>query len=57
MSNLGDYQEFSTNASKAGGVQNYIDDLNSQAVDDARPAQLALGGIIGTVTATVGVYL
>lgn len=47
MSNLGKYQEFTTEAAKRGGVDSYIQDIERGAVLKAAPVILIAGAIVG----------
>ena len=53
MSNLGRYQEFTTQAKAAGGVDSLLDAIKHDAVSEAAPKYEGRGVIIGTIiTAT-----
>ena len=54
MSNLGPYQEFTTQAKAAGGVDALLDTIKRDAVIEAAPKQEGKGIIIGVlITATL----
>lgn len=53
MSNLGRYQEFTTQAKEAGGVDSLLDAIKRDAVSEAKPKYEGIGVIIGAIiTAT-----
>lgn len=53
MSNLGRYQEFTTQAKAAGGVDSLLDAIKHDAVSEAAPKYEGRGVIVGTIiTAT-----
>jgi hypothetical protein len=53
MSNLGRYQEFTTAAKAAGGVDKYLRHIKAGAVLKAAPVLLAIGGVGGWVSARI----
>ena len=55
MGNLGPYQEITTEAKMAGGVDSLLKSIKDAAVNDAAPRHRAQGSI-GTIVAGVVVY-
>ena len=49
MGNLGKYQEIVTDAKRAGGVDNLITGIESNAVAGAAPRLLAMGAVAGAL--------